>query len=129
MSTIAQNIENPSEKGGLLSRMFNALTPKFLKDYIGEIKQELKAIDREKEWHRQDTIKDAAIDIIQNSTPENYDRDIQKILDMNKQYKESNFFDCGEITFEDIRNQIDNINEKGAHSHPSQSVQTATFEA
>lgn len=128
MATYADTLETPKQESGILSRMFNALTPKFLKDYISEIKQELKAVDREREWHRQDIINNTALNIIQYSTPENYDRDIQKMLDINK---DTNYFDFGKITLEDIKNHIDSLseNEKGAHKRPSPSVETATFEA
>lgn len=132
MSILAhENTAKPAQNGGVLSRMFNALTPKFLKDYINEIKQELKAIDREREWHRQEMIKDAVEDIIKNSTPENYDRDIQKILDLNKANKESNFFDCGNITFNDLKNHLESLtdNQKEALKRPSPTGETATFEA
>lgn len=129
MATYADTLETPKQESGILSRMFNALTPKFLKDYISEIKQELKAVDREREWHRQDSIDRLISYALENSSDkETQEQYIKDFLKLNENSKESNFFDFGKIDFQEVSNKMNALSdkEKEALVRPSE---TATFEA
>ena len=108
--------ENTENKGGLLSRMFNAIAPKGLIEWIAEIKEAVEDskhtaafLQSNNERHRQRQIDYAIYELLTANTNEEPKEVVKNFIDRGKKY---NLFDFGKFDENEVLEKFSTMDDQ-----------------